>query len=412
MVVVELSASPLRRIAALLLLLFLGWAALALWNSVKPMPPGTHVASLTSRVAESAVTFVCNCRGHPLLSQSLAAIDGAQQLILIDNATATPALTQHLLARKKRYPSIKIVLLTDQVGTIPGATPGPNWVTLEQAGVIVARIRATSLRDANPLYSSLWRLGLLRRSEAASSDRRALIIADDGSGGWDSLIFSGDPFESRELASKVGLQVHGQLAHDILNSELAIADWSSNDDRLPAAPSIEGGGVGSIDARFLTEGAIGYAALDALGAAGNGDEIGIAMYELGAPRLVDALLRAAAHGVRVRVLLDTHGKQNQATAAYLAGAMISGAGIPISVRWHPRPCERCFSNLLFVRHRADLWISLGSANFTRRSIDDFNLEANLELRLPARAAPAVDALGYFDQLWQNGLRLQDRRLPN
>ena len=41
-----------------------------------------------------------------------------------------------------------------------------------------------------------------------------------------------------------------------------------------------------------------------------------------------------------------------------------------------------------VRHGDDFWLNLGSANFTRRNLDDLNLEAAVELRMPARAATA------------------------
>ena len=41
----------------------------------------------------------------------------------------------------------------------------------------------------------------------------------------------------------------------MIAGELQIAAWSTDDDRLPAGPPMQGRGVGSIDARFLTEGA-------------------------------------------------------------------------------------------------------------------------------------------------------------
>ena len=55
--------------------------------------------------------------------------------------------------------------------------------------------------------------------------------------------------------------------------------------------------------------------------------------------------------------------------------------------------------MIYGRER--LWLTLGSANLTRRSLSDYNLEANLAVEL-ARAAPlAQQALGYFDTLWGN-----------
>ena len=51
--------------------------------------------------------------------------------------------------------------------------------------------------------------------------------------------------------------------------------------------------------------------------------------------------------------------------------------------------------------RRDLWLTLGSANLTRRSLDDYNLEANLAIEVLRDAPLAQQALGYFDTLWSN-----------
>jgi len=56
---------------------------------------------------------------------------------------------------------------------------------------------------------------------------------------------------------------------------------------------------------------------------------------------------------------------------------------------------------VLVYDRERLWLSVGSANLTRRSLDDYNLEANVALEM-VRAAPlAQQALGYFETLWAN-----------
>ena len=42
---------------------------------------------------------------------------------------------------------------------------------------------------------------------------------------------------------------------------------------------------------------------------------------------------------------------------------------------------------------------LGSANFTRRNLENFNLETNVAIRGPAHAAVLRDATTYFDRVW-------------
>jgi hypothetical protein len=395
------SAPRLARGAKIIFLaLPLAWLALVLWNSGKPLPPGTHTVSQTARLPEADVDFL-----RPTSSiQDLPAIDHAEQLIVLDRSPVTPELAQHLLARKRQRPNIKIVVVTDPGNEAFGGTPAHILASLEEAGVIVARVRLDRLRDSNALYSGLWRLALgwwsdpfdeapgeitlpaWSRMQNFKADQRQLLVADDGSGGWMESVGSG-----------AALVLHGSLARAMIASELQIAAWSTEDDRLPPSPRMEGRGVGSIDARFLTEGAIEGALLDAMEAAGGGDQICVAVENLSERRLIAAMLRAAARGAHLQVLLARNPVPNRA----VAGELLGGGGGRIEVRWYSADFAVPHPHLLLVRHRADLWMNLGSASFTRRGLGDLNLEASVELRMPARAAAARAATQYFAEYWSS-----------
>ena len=158
--------------------------------------------------------------------------------------------------------------------------------------------------------------------------------------------------------------------------------------------------MGSIDARFLTEGAIRAALLDAVAAAAAGDEISFAARAMSDRPLIDAALRAAERGARIQILLDPETAPNRAVAGEL-----SGARGPIEVRWFApeqsagQSAEHKHTALAIIRHRGELWVNLGAADFTRPSLDDFNLEAAVELRLPARSAAARAVLEIFSRQW-------------
>jgi len=47
-----------------LLAALLAWLSLVFWNSAKPLPPGTHIASQISRLSESEVDFVSGSPRH------------------------------------------------------------------------------------------------------------------------------------------------------------------------------------------------------------------------------------------------------------------------------------------------------------------------------------------------------------
>lgn len=77
------------------------------------------------------------------------------------------------------------------------------------------------------------------------------------------------------------------------------------------------------------------------------------------------------------------------------------AGIP--VRWSNAHGEQFHTKALRRRDTDGVWqLLLGSANFTRRNLDDYNLETNILVR-GTGASPVGDKFAaYFEQSWQQG----------
>jgi hypothetical protein len=395
------------RVRVVLLLVLLAWAAIAVWNSIKPMPPGTRVSSLAERLAESQLAVISDSKGqHEILDREIAAIDRAEQMIVLDQVPVAREVGRHLLIAKRRRPSLKIVLVADPLEEVYGGTPAQYLDALEQAGVIVARVPLDRLRDSRPLYSALWRLTVAWWSDPFDErsgefglrsslrrlnfkrDQRQLIVADDGSGGWVSII-------PGSAGGDLAVEISGGLARDVVSSELQIAAWSTDDDRIPAAPPPGSRGLGSIDVRFLTEGAIRGALLDAIGASTAGDEVSLAARALSERGLIGAALQAASRGAHLRVLLDPGASPNQAVAAEL----LQQGGGRIEVRWLRPALATPSTSFAIVRHRSEVWVSVGALDFTRPSLGDFNLEAAVELRLAERAAAARVFDAHFAAQW-------------
>ena len=385
----------------LLIIVLLTWLSLGFWSAVKPLAAGTHVASLAARLAESDIEFIDETmqRGATV-RRAISIIERADEMIVVDQSPLPSELTAHLLARKRQRPKLEVIVVTDPRDELYGGTPSITLNTLETAGIIVARTDLGRLRDSNPLYSSLWRLGVgwwsspydetprhstllpLLRQLNRKADERSVLVADDGAGGWSSIVAS---------HGGAALVLRRHLARDLAASELAIANWSTNDDRLPGAPPVDNRSLGSIDARFLSEGAVLAAVRATIGMSGSGDEIAMVVGSLADRRIIDALLRAVARGARVQLLLDPYLPANRSVAAELLRA----AGVGIEVRW----LQSVPAGLLLVRHRADVWLNVGSADYTRRDLDDLNLEAHVELHMPANAAPARAAAATVARQW-------------
>lgn len=339
-----------RRAKTLLLVLLLAWLSLMFWNTAKPLPPGTHLVSQTARLSDADVDFLYESPRRAAAAPDLSAIDHAEQLIVLDRSPVTRELAQRLLARKHLRPHLKIVLVTDPANEAFGGSPAQTLTSLEQAGVIVARVRLDRLRDSNPLYSGLWRLAFgwwsdpfdetpgratlpaLARTRNSKSDQRQLVVADDGSGGWIAII--------APAGAAASLTLRGPLARTIIAGELQVAAWSTDDDRLPVGPSMDDRGVGSIDARFLTEGAIETALLDAIAAAGSGDRLAIAVENFSERRLIAAALRAAARGASLQVLLA---RNREPTRRWPTNCSAAAATSKFAGTWAATP-PRCRSS--------------------------------------------------------------------
>jgi hypothetical protein len=400
--------------AVLFTIITLAWASCAVWNSVKPLARGTHVASLPARFNESQIDFLdALAPAGSILKRETDAIGRAEQTIVLDQSPLTRELADALLLRKRQRPNLKVMLVTDPRNEVYGGTRSQTLSALERTGIVVVRTRLERMRDSNPLYSSLWRLcvgwwsnpfdELPREATWRSSlrrlnlkaDRRQLLVADDGAGGWASIVMSAAP-SGAAVTAGVGLEIRGHLAGAIVASELQIAAWSTDDDRLPAAPPADSRGVGTIDARFLTEGAIQAALLDEIAVAGSDDSIRIAVQTFGDRQIVDAVSRAAARGARVQLLLDPGSPETQAAAGEL---LREGPG-KIEVRWRAH-ASRAEAGYAVIQHRNDVWFDVGSADFTRRGLDDLDLTADIELHMPARAGPARAATDLFARQWSD-----------
>jgi phosphatidylserine/phosphatidylglycerophosphate/cardiolipin synthase-like enzyme len=346
-------------------------------------------------------------------------------------------LRDALLARKRELPSLRILVIADPINDVYGALPSRDLAALRGAGIDVVTPDLDSLRDSNPIYSSFWRLtmkwwsgdgsgeaslpnpldagpervsyGAWARLLNFKADHRKVIIGDDGKGGITGIVTSANPHDASSLHSNVALKVSGAALAPLLASELALAEqagwrptWGEPD--LPAAAASPPESTARV--QVLTESEIRSAIVRNFAGARVGDSIDIAMFYLSDRDVIQALLAAARRGVAVRVLLDPNkdafgrtknGIPNRSVATELAAAS-DGA---IKVRWVRTHGEQFHSKLVAMRSATEFWFTLGSANLTRRNLEDFNLEANLAASVPPNAEIAAQISAWFDSLWTN-----------
>ncbi len=442
-----------------LLGLLAAWLGVAWHHAGKALPAGTHVASPSCRLAENQAAFIADITaadawGRPAVSQGifdgvLMLIHGARRFIVLDYGAfgadaageargrgVAAQLTDALLARRREQPALPILFITDPASERYGTVRSSELALLRAAGVEVVTVDLDRLRDSNPAYSSLWRLTLGWWERAAppplsaarrlnfKADGRRLMIADDGGDGLAALIGSASLKDTQSGWSNVALRLSGAVLPTLLASELSVAGfsgWRGRADAFTAPPAASGAAAASActpggpaaqaapgfaAVQVLTEGATRDELLARLGQTGQSDAIDVAMYRLADRAVVEGLLAAARRGASVRLLLDpnetgANGGMSGLPNQPVAGELVSRSAGAIHVRWYRTHGEHFHSALVMIYDARRVWLTLGSAQLTRRDLEDYDLEANAAVELSRSAPLAQQALTWFDTLWGN-----------
>lgn len=336
-------------------------------------------------------------------------------------------LTQALLAKRQQPSPVPVLLITDPVNTLYGGLHSTYLARLEAAGVIVVTTPLAPLRDSNPSWSGLWRLccqwagnnpdagwlsnpmgpgDITLRSYLAllnfKANHRKTLIVDEG-GQWTGLVTSANPHDGSSAHSNLGLRFSGAAARQLLESELAVVDLAGI--QRPHLPDLGDHAAPPSQARMevLTEGAIRDALLDTVNRSTAGDRLSLAVFYLSHRPLIEALLKAHQRGVQVQVLLDPNkdafGREKNGVPNRPVGAELHEAGIPL--RWCNTQGEQCHTKMLMWRNAGHAELILGSANFTRRNLDNLNLETSVRLTAPVTHPVMVKAADTFARRWEN-----------
>jgi len=450
-----------RRKGRLVVLALLAWlVCVGMWQANKPMPDGTDLGTPEVRVAAQDVAFLYDLsyqaaesgdRTHEqqIFDDIMRIVDEAETFIvadffLINDRMGTASepyrrlgaeFASHLMARKAASPAMSILLLTDPINDVYGGAPLPLLDELRRAGIQVVATDLRRLRDSNPAWSAPWRVfaqwwcndskgGWLPNPFAPGAGRislrswmalanfkanhRKLIVADRADGRLSALVTSANPHDASSEHSNVALRFSGPLARWIFDSELAVARFSGWTGRIAIqeSPTPATAGSDPIRLSFLTEQAILDHLLRTLEETRAGDDVGIAVFYLSERRLIEALLSAAARGVRIRLILDPNRdafgmEKDGVPNRPVAHELVSRSGGRIAVRWYRTHGEQFHSKLMLAKRGDRLIASLGSANFTRRNLVNYNLEANIAMDSATRSPPAQAMLDWFERLWEN-----------
>ena len=284
----RLDAAPARSAGALRWLLrslpvvlLLAWLLIAVWMSLKRLPPGLHIAGQWQALPEGSPRFLhdlsaADANGASLLEQHidselLSMIAQARQLVLLDTGlfgdlpaagprasrlrAALPiaaGVVDALLRAKSQHPELSVLVLTDpSTQQMDGAQR--LLERLSAAGVEVLAVDVARLRSPDPAFAAFWDICCRWWTPAASSpdwpnplgvgpagvslqqwgelrgyqrSHRQLLIADDGAGGVAALIYSRPLHAEAGIHSATALKIAGGALEPLIESEFALAQFS------------------------------------------------------------------------------------------------------------------------------------------------------------------------------------------
>jgi phosphatidylserine/phosphatidylglycerophosphate/cardiolipin synthase-like enzyme len=241
------------------------------------------------------------------------------------------------------------------------------------------------------------------------ANHRKVFLGESG-GRMTAIVSSANPHDGSSAHSNVALQITGPIARDIVFTEGAVALFSGG--KIGRAPdprdtTIGTGGDGLAEVVLLTENRIEEAILETIGECSKGDDLWLAMFYLSDRDVVQALLGAAARGVRLRLVLDP----NRDAFGYekkgipnrpVASELVKKSGGAIAVRWYDTQGEQYHSKMVYAqRANGRATVILGSANLTRRNLDNYNLELDVMVSARADAPPMKDIRDYLERVWSN-----------
>ncbi|NJP39252.1 phospholipase D family protein [Alkalicoccus luteus] len=445
---------PLWIAAAAFAVLYIG---VILYHQLKPLPENVSYLGESRMIAEEEISFLYDLtyvdeEGEEVYEQEIfdeafTIIDEAEHFLIIDmflvNDFSTedgdfPELsrefTDRIAARMEENQELNVVFITDPINTTYFSHESEHIDPLDAAGAEVVYTDLTRLRDSNFLYTGLWRIGLqwfgqsgsgwlpnvfgedapdatlrsyLKLANTKANHRKTIVSENAG------IITSANPHDASAYHSNIGIRVQGETLRDVVESEKAVAAFSDGDlSYFPTEEELDEWLVTSeeearpVQTQLVTEGKTKQALLSVIAAAEEGDTIWCGLFYLSERHIIESLLDAASRGVTVNIILDPNQDafgQDKIGIPNLpvASELNRRGGEHMNVRWYDTQDEQYHSKILYADRGDTGNIIAGAANFTKRNLDDFNLESNISVTAPSDTEIITDVDDYFHRIWHN-----------
>ncbi|WP_277219129.1 phospholipase D family protein [Peptoniphilus vaginalis] len=332
-------------------------------------------------------------------------------------------MTDLLIAKKKENPAMPILFVTDPINNFYGAYEEDNLKRLRENGIEVVVTDLNKMRDSNALVSGFYRAylqwfgtsgggwiknffdkdadkvnirSILKLANFKGNHRKVLISEKE------ALVASANPHDPSAHHSNVAMVFHGKSMEDLIKSESIFFD------KLPDV--IENFKAEEVTSPYklkvITEGKIYDEISKNIKETKKGDEINLGIFYLSEFRILRELGEASKRGVDVKIIADLNkdafGLEKNGSPNRPALSELKEDYPDINIRWYQTSGEQFHTKFIYFdfKDKNPLAI-LGSANYTRRNLDNFNLETNLAVEMEKDSPMAKEMKDYYARIWNN-----------
>ncbi|WP_295150273.1 phospholipase D-like domain-containing protein [uncultured Peptoniphilus sp.] len=332
-------------------------------------------------------------------------------------------MTDLLISKKKENPDMPILFVTDPINNFYGAYEEDNLKRLRENGIEVVVTDLNKMRDSNALVSGIYRAylqwfgtsgggwiknffdkdadkvnvrSILKLANFKGNHRKVLISEKE------ALVASANPHDPSAHHSNVAIAFHGKSMEDLIKSESIFFE------KLPKV--IENFEVEEVTSPYklkvISEGKIYDEISKNIKESKEGDEINLGIFYISEFRILRELGEAAKRGVDVKIIADLNkdafGLEKNGSPNRPALSELKEDYPDINIRWYQTSGEQFHTKFIYFDFKdKDSLAILGSANYTRRNLDNFNLETNLAVEMEKDSPMTKEMRDYYARIWNN-----------
>lgn len=443
--------SKKRIIVVLFCLIFVSMLVSSIYGYIRPLPEGT---SFEGEPRSGEVEFLFDLTyqkdGNIVMEQVIfdrifSMINDSKDFIIFDmflfndeyeSTVNYPSLSNDLvnslIRKKKQDPNIDIVVITDKINSFYGSYSPDHLRKLQQAGIELIYTDMTYMPDSNPTFSGLWRStiqwfgnsenGWLPNPFSPNSpdvtlrsylevinfkaNHRKVLITEK-----EAMVTSANPHDASAYHSNIAFVLKGKIIEDLLETEEAVANISGgNIDLFETLPvntvAWEQSNDLGYNVQLLTEGKIKQHLLKEIRDTKAANTINIGVFYLSDRDIIKELIKASERNVAINIILDANKdafgrEKNGIPNRPVAHELKSKSNNKIKIKWYNTNGEQYHTKLVMIEKDKESILMGGSANLTKRNIDDFNFETNVKIIGTPNLEIMQEAKEYFKKLWLN-----------